>query len=59
MASTGGFFRSGNTTLMIGTEGERVDRALEAIRQTIHTGESEDQRRATVFILKLADYQQI
>lgn len=59
LASTGGFFRRGNTTLMIGTEDERVDRALEIIRQTIHTGEAEDQRRATVFILKLADFQQV
>jgi uncharacterized protein YaaQ len=59
MASTGGFFRRGNTTLMIGTQDERLDRALEIIRQTLHTSEAEDQRRATVFVLKLADYQQL
>jgi uncharacterized protein YaaQ len=59
LASTGGFFRRGNTTLMIGTEDERVDRALEVIRQTTQTLGAETGRRATVFVLKLADFQQV
>jgi len=59
LASTGGFFRRGNTTLMIGTEAGRVDRALEVIRQTTQTPGGDEGRRATVFVLKLADYQQV
>lgn len=31
LASSGGFLRSGNTTLMIGTEVERVDEAIDLI----------------------------
>ena len=33
MATTGGFLRSGNTTLLIGTEDERVKKAVEIIRE--------------------------
>ena len=33
MASTGGFLTGGNTTLLIGTEDDRVQRAIEVIRQ--------------------------
>ena len=32
MASTGGFLTAGNTTLMIGTEDEKVAQALDVIR---------------------------
>jgi len=59
LASTGGFFRRGNTTLMIGTEDERVDRALEVIRQTTQAPGGEEGRRATVFVLNLADFKQV
>ena len=33
LSSTGGFLRKGNTTLMIGTEDERVDKAIEIIKK--------------------------
>ena len=59
LASTGGFFRRGNTTLMIGTDDERVERALEVIRQTTQTPGGETGRRATVFVLNLADFKQV
>lgn len=32
LASTGGFLKSGNTTFMIGTEDNRVDKALQIIK---------------------------
>ncbi len=32
LSSTGGFLRKGNTTLMIGTEDEKVDRVIEIIK---------------------------
>ena len=31
LATTGGFLRSGNTTLIVGTEDDRVERAMEVI----------------------------
>ncbi len=33
MASTGGFLRSGNVTLLIGTQSDRVERAIEIINE--------------------------
>jgi uncharacterized protein YaaQ len=37
LASTGGFLSSGNTTLLIGVEPERVDEALEIIKDNCKT----------------------
>lgn len=34
LATTGGFLKKGNSTLMIGTEEEQVDHAIELIRDT-------------------------
>ena len=33
MATTGGFLKSGNVTLLIGTDDDKVDRALELIKK--------------------------
>jgi uncharacterized protein YaaQ len=59
VASTGGFLRRGNTTLLIGTQDDRVDGALEVIRRvrTVHTGK--DQPRATVFVLDMERFEQL
>lgn len=37
LATTGGFLREGNTTLMIGVEDERLDDVLDIIRDKCHT----------------------
>jgi uncharacterized protein YaaQ len=37
LASTGGFLRQGNTTLLIGIPAARVDEALEVLRATCRT----------------------
>lgn len=33
MATTGGFLRSGNTTLLVGTEAEKVDKVIEIVKK--------------------------
>lgn len=58
IASTGGFLRKGNTTLLIGTEAERVDQAMETIRNACSPSQ-DGQRRATVFVLKLENFSQL
>ncbi|MGD8552575.1 MAG: cyclic-di-AMP receptor [Anaerolineales bacterium] len=58
IASTGGFLRRGNATLLIATEEERVDRAMEVIRAATTIGE-DNQRRATVFVLNLESFEQL
>lgn len=39
LASTGGFLREGNTTLLIGTEDHLVDQVVDIIRQTCQSRE--------------------
>jgi uncharacterized protein YaaQ len=58
IASTGGFLRKGNATLLIATEHERVERAMEVIRNATTMSEG-DQRRATIFVLNLEAFEQL
>lgn len=37
LASTGGFLRQGNTTLLIGVDQERVNNLVEMIKETCHS----------------------
>ena len=39
LATTGGFLRSGNTTFMIGTDDDHVERALEIIKKNCQSRE--------------------
>lgn len=59
VATTGGFLRRGNTTLLIGLEEEQVDAALEVIRQACSEPVQEGQRRATVFVLEVDRHEQL
>lgn len=58
VASTGGFLRRGNTTLLIGTQDDLVDDALEVIK-SIRMDPERDQRRATVFVLDMERFEQL
>ena len=66
LASTGGFLRRGNTTLMIGADQEQVDRVLDLIRQHARSGNAPAEggnapapAAATVFVLDLEEYQRL
>jgi len=59
VASTGGFLRQGNVTLLIGTDEEKVDSALEIIRTNVEDSDRLDQARATVFVLDVAQFEQL
>lgn len=59
IASTGGFLRRGNTTLLIGTEEERVDQAMEMIRVNTIKPDQSGVGRATVFVLNVDRYHQL
>ena len=56
IASTGGFLRRGNTTLLIGTEDEKVENALGIIRKSRTPANEPEQKRATIFVLKVDQY---
>jgi uncharacterized protein YaaQ len=59
VASTGGFLRRGNTTLLIGTQDDLVDDAFEIIRQVCTEREEPDRRKATVFVLDMERFEQL
>jgi len=65
LASTGGFLRRGNTTLMVGAQDDQVDRVLDLIRtnarnQSAPANAAEQQSAAaTVFVLDLEEYQRL
>lgn len=66
LASTGGFLRRGNTTLLIGADEDQVDLVLDLIRRHSRSGvapaESGDGGQAaaaTVFVLDLEEYQRL
>lgn len=59
IASTGGFLRSGRSTLLIGVEDERVPRALEVLRENCTAARSLQEKKATVFVLNVDEFTQL
>lgn len=59
IASTGGFLRSGRSTLLIGVENERVEDALKIIRSSCKKPEKSDEKQATIFVLKVDQFTQL
>jgi uncharacterized protein YaaQ len=64
ISSTGGFWRRGNVTLMIGVEDQSVDRTLDIINanagpeiQPTGTDTAHPPRRATVFVLGVTGFE--
>jgi uncharacterized protein YaaQ len=58
VASTGGFFRKGSTTLLIGVDDERVDAAIQVLRDKT-TAPAGDEKRAIVFVVPVNRFEQI
>lgn len=56
IASTGGFWRRGNTTLLIGCDDEQVEHALQLVRQNVSPAAEAGTRHATIFVLKVDHY---
>ncbi|MFM8320160.1 MAG: cyclic-di-AMP receptor [Chloroflexota bacterium] len=59
IASTGGFFRRGSSTLMIGVADEKVDEAIGVIRKSVSPAADPDAKRATLFVVNVENYTQI
>jgi uncharacterized protein YaaQ len=58
MASTGGFLRRGNVTLMIGVEDEKVQTVVQLLNTVCSPAEREH-NRATVFGVDMPYFEQI
>jgi len=59
IASTGGFLRHGMSTLMIGVEDEKVDAAIEVVRESTQPEVEPGIKRATLFVLPVNNFTQI
>jgi uncharacterized protein YaaQ len=58
VASTGGFLRRGNVTLLIGVEAEQVQPVIDLLRETC-APPPPGQNRATVFVVDASHFEQI
>jgi len=59
IASTGGFLRRGNATMMVGVEDDKLDQAIQVLRENCSPPSDTIQRRATLFVLDVARFDQI
>ena len=59
IASTGVFWRQGNTTLIIGVEADKLDVAINTIKSACGPAPTDGSRSATIFVLNAAGYEQI
>ena len=59
IASTGGFLRSGRSTLLVGVEDDQVEKALDIIRKNCKQPEKSKEKRATIFVLKVDQFTQL
>ena len=58
VASTGGFLRRGNVTLLIGAEEQHVEPVIDTLRDTCSPPEP-GQHRATLFVVDASHFEQV
>lgn len=59
LATTGGFLRGGDTTLMIGVEDQLVDKALQIIRNQIPPSADPEKPSATLYVLNVKGFDRV
>ena len=59
IASSGGFLRRGNATLLIGVDADQVPAAIQLIREQSAPPIDPGLKRATVFVLSVERFEQI
>ncbi|MBT3337423.1 MAG: hypothetical protein HN855_12010 [Anaerolineae bacterium] len=59
IASSGGFFRRGNATLMIGVDELKVDQVIQIIRERCAPTLDLAVKHATVFVLDIDRFEQV
>jgi len=59
IASTGGFLRRGNVTLLIGAEEDTLDQLFEVIQHACEAPNRPNEHKATIFILPAEDFIQL
>jgi len=59
IASTGGFLRRGSSTLMIGVEDDKVEAAIQVLRENTTPPDEAGAKRATLFVIPVEHYTQV
>ena len=59
LPSTGAYFRRGNATMIAGVEDDKVEDALQIIRDTFKEPDSPGMKRATLFVLNVDQFRQV
>lgn len=59
IASTGGLLRRGVTTLLVGVEDDKVEAAIQVIKTSCSPASSENEKRATIFVVPVERFIQI
>jgi uncharacterized protein YaaQ len=59
MASTGGFLRRGYVTLLIGVEDDKVQSAIDLLRETCCGPVEEGMHHVTLFVLNTSHFEQV
>jgi uncharacterized protein YaaQ len=58
IASTGGLLRRGVTTLLIGVDDEKVEAAIQVLKENCSPA-AESEKRATVFVVPVERFEQV
>jgi uncharacterized protein YaaQ len=58
VASTGGFLRRGNVTLLIGVDDNKVETVIDLLNSTCSPSDGEE-HRATIFVVDMPHFEQI
>jgi len=58
IASTGGLLRRGVTTLLVGVDDERVDAAIQVLKETCSPA-PQGEKRATIFVVPVEKFEQV
>jgi len=59
LPSTGAYFRRGNSTMMTGVENDKVERAIQIIRDNVKEPEEPGMKRATLFVINVEEFHQV
>jgi len=59
IASTGGFLRRNSSTLLIGVEASKVQRAVQIVRDQFPPSVAPGLKKVAVFVLKVDEYEQL
>jgi len=59
LPSTGAYFRRGNATMITGVEDDKVQTAIQVIRENVGDSEEPGTKRATLFVINVDRFEQV